>query len=157
MFFSKVVLYKVNNCLHFWYSTQKSITFLYTKMKLAVKNPPVNAGDPRDTLLIPGSERSPGVGNGNPLQYSWLENPMTKRACKKSDMTKHTNTLINKHLKNKENHLIHNSIENNKIFRNKFNQGSKKPVQWKLQNFTEINWGRHKQMERYPMFMDLKK
>ena len=32
-----------------------------------------NAGDPRS---IPGSERSPGEGNGNPLQYSCLENPM---------------------------------------------------------------------------------
>ena len=32
-----------------------------------------NAGDPG---LIPGSERSPGEGNGNPLQYSCLENPM---------------------------------------------------------------------------------
>ena len=42
-------------------------------MKLAVKNPPVNAGDPRDTLLIPGSERSPGVGNGKPLQCSCLK------------------------------------------------------------------------------------
>ena len=38
-----------------------------------VKNPPANAGD---TGLIPGSERSPGEGNGNPLQYSCLENPM---------------------------------------------------------------------------------
>ena len=31
-----------------------------------VKNPPVNAGDTRDVGLIPGSGRSPGVGNGNP-------------------------------------------------------------------------------------------
>ena len=98
-------------------------------MKLAVKNPSVNARDPKDTLLIPGSGRSPGVGNGNPLQYSCLENPKTRGACKKLDMTKHTNTLINKHLKIKENHLIHNSIENNKIFRNNFNRGSEKSVQ----------------------------
>ena len=41
-----------------------------------VKNPPANAGDVRDVGLIPGSERSPGEGNGNPLQYSCLENPM---------------------------------------------------------------------------------
>ena len=32
-----------------------------------VKNSPANAGDVRDTGLIPGSERAPGVGNGNPL------------------------------------------------------------------------------------------
>ena len=41
-----------------------------------VKNPPTNAGDVRDAGLIPGSERSPGVGNGNLLHYSCLENSM---------------------------------------------------------------------------------
>ena len=40
-----------------------------------VKNPPASAGDARDTGLIPGSGSTPGVGNGNPLQYSCLENP----------------------------------------------------------------------------------
>ena len=35
-----------------------------------------NAGDIRDMGSIPGSGRSPGEGNGNPLQYSCLENPM---------------------------------------------------------------------------------
>ena len=45
-----------------------------------VKNPPANAGDPRDLGLIPGSERSPGGEHGNPLQYSCLENPMDKGA-----------------------------------------------------------------------------
>ena len=40
-----------------------------------VKNPPANAGDTRDVGSIPGLERSPGGGNGNPLQYSCLENP----------------------------------------------------------------------------------
>ena len=39
-----------------------------------VKNPSANAGDVRDMSLIPGLSRSPGEGNGNPLQYSWLEN-----------------------------------------------------------------------------------
>ena len=38
-----------------------------------VNNPVVNAGD---VGLIPGSERSPGEGNGNPLQYLCLENPI---------------------------------------------------------------------------------
>ena len=37
-------------------------------MATAVKNPPVNAGDLRDAGSIPGSRRSPGEGNGNPLQ-----------------------------------------------------------------------------------------
>ena len=40
-----------------------------------VKNPLANAGDGRDVGSIPGSGRSPVVENGNPLQYSCLENP----------------------------------------------------------------------------------
>ena len=49
-------------------------------MVLAVKNPPANAGDARDVGSIPGSGRSPGVGNGTPLQYSCLRNPMDRGA-----------------------------------------------------------------------------
>ena len=57
-----------------------------------VKNLPANAGD---VDSIPGSGRSPGEGNGNPLQYSCLENPMDKRSLvgyspwgrEESDMT----------------------------------------------------------------------
>ena len=45
-----------------------------------VKNPPANAGDTRDVGLIPGWGSSPGVGNGNPLQFSCLENPMDRGA-----------------------------------------------------------------------------
>ena len=45
-----------------------------------VKNPPANAGDVRDAGSIPGSGRSPGGGNGNPLQYSCLENPTDRGA-----------------------------------------------------------------------------
>ena len=41
-----------------------------------VKNPPANAGDTRDMGSIPESGRSPGIGSGNLLQYSCLENPM---------------------------------------------------------------------------------
>ena len=37
-----------------------------------VKNPPANAGDIRDVRLIPGSGRSPRVGNGTPLQHSFF-------------------------------------------------------------------------------------
>ena len=43
-----------------------------------VKNLPVNAGDARDSGLTPGLGRSPGEGNGNPLQHSCLENPMDR-------------------------------------------------------------------------------
>ena len=44
------------------------------------KNPPANAGDIRNMGFIPGSRRSPRVGNDNPLQYSCLGNPMDSRA-----------------------------------------------------------------------------
>ena len=46
-----------------------------SQVALVVKNPPANARDVRDTGFIPGSGRSPGEGNSNPLQYSCLENP----------------------------------------------------------------------------------
>ena len=47
---------------------------------LAVKNLPANAGDSEDTGSIPGSGRFPEEGNGNPLQYSCLENPIDRGA-----------------------------------------------------------------------------
>ena len=61
-------------------------------MGSVVKNPPASAGD---TGLTPGSRRSPGEGNGNPLQYSWLGNAMDRgasqatvhRVAKESGMT----------------------------------------------------------------------
>ena len=45
-----------------------------------VKNLPINGGDARDVVLIPGWGRSPRVGNGNLLQYSCLENSMDRGA-----------------------------------------------------------------------------
>ena len=62
-----------------------------------VKNPPTNAGDAGS---IPGSGRHPGEGNGNPLQYSCLGNPMDRGAwwatvhgvAKESNMTERLNT-----------------------------------------------------------------
>ena len=45
-----------------------------------VKNLLANAGDVRDSGLIPELGRSPGGGNGNPLHYSCLENPMERGA-----------------------------------------------------------------------------
>ena len=44
------------------------------------ENPPANTGDAEDAGSIPGSGRSPGWGNGNPLQYSCLENPKDRGA-----------------------------------------------------------------------------
>ena len=60
-----------------------------------VKNLPANAGDTKDTVLVPWSGRSPGEGNSNQLQSSCLENPMDRVAwwaivhgvTKKSDTT----------------------------------------------------------------------
>ena len=57
-----------------------------------VKNLPANTGDARDVASIPGSGISPGVGNGNPLQYSCLENStstngLQSMGCKESDTT----------------------------------------------------------------------
>ena len=66
-------------------------------MAKVVKNPPANAGNATDMGLIPVLERSTGVGNGNPLQYSCLENFMDGGAwCpwghKESDTTEWLNT-----------------------------------------------------------------
>ena len=43
-----------------------------------VKNLPANAGEAKDPGSVPGLGRSPGIGNGNPLQYSCLENSMDR-------------------------------------------------------------------------------
>ena len=48
---------------------------------LVVKNMPANEGDVRDKGSVPGSEKSTGGKNGNPLQSSCLENPMDRIAC----------------------------------------------------------------------------
>ena len=47
-------------------------------MAQMVKNPPANAGDVRGVGLIPESGRSPGEGNGNPLQYSCVGHSMDR-------------------------------------------------------------------------------
>ena len=55
---------------------ERNLTYLDRTGSSVVKNPPTTAGD---RGLIPGSGRSPGEVNGNPLQYSYLENPMERR------------------------------------------------------------------------------
>ena len=63
-----------------------------------VKNPPANAGELKDASSIPGLGRFPGEENGNPRQYSCLEDPMDREAwagyspwgCKELDTTKVT-------------------------------------------------------------------
>ena len=61
-------------------SPNKGINTMHFQVTLLVKNPPASAGDRRDSGLILWSERSPGEGNSNPLQYSCLENPMDRGA-----------------------------------------------------------------------------
>ena len=51
-----------------------------SQVVLVVKNSPANAGDRRDKVSIHGLGTSPGGGNGNPFQYSSLENPMDRGA-----------------------------------------------------------------------------
>ena len=60
-----------------WGQVEISLGFLGGTV---VKNPPTNAGDTRDAGWIPRSQRSPARGNGNPLQYSCLENPVNRGA-----------------------------------------------------------------------------
>ena len=68
------------------------------RVVLVVKNLTASAGDTRDEGLIPGSGRSPRGGQGNPLQYSCLENPHGQRSlagyspqgCMESDRTEVT-------------------------------------------------------------------
>ena len=64
--------------LHACYVWEDALLSLW--VVLVIKNPPANTGHLGDTGSIPGSGRSPGEGNGNPLQYSCLENPMDKGA-----------------------------------------------------------------------------
>ena len=52
-----------------------------SQVALVVKNLPAKAGDGRDAGSVPGSARSPGGRDGNPVQYSSLENPMDRGTC----------------------------------------------------------------------------
>ena len=52
-----------------------SVELVDSRASQVVRNPSANAGVLRDVGLVPGLRRSLGVGNGNPLQYSCLENP----------------------------------------------------------------------------------
>ena len=62
---------------------------------LLVRNPSACAGNVRDTGSIPGSERSPGGGHGNPLQCSCLENPHGQRSLAGYSPQGHTESDMN--------------------------------------------------------------
>ena len=69
-------------CQTLWNSFAFSLMFSNNGVpgRTVVKNPPANTGNARDVDLIPGSGRSPEGGNGNPLQYSCLENSTDRGA-----------------------------------------------------------------------------
>ena len=82
----KEVLRGILIALGFTISSPERISYMLStnmasQVVLVVKNLSANAGDKRDVGLILGSGRSPGVRNGNPLQYSCLENYMDKEPC----------------------------------------------------------------------------
>ena len=63
-----------------WSHWSSHLTDVNSQVTLLVKNLPANAEDVRDVGLMPGSGRSAGDGNGNPLQCSCLESPMDRGA-----------------------------------------------------------------------------
>ena len=71
----------------------------YLPSGTVVKNLPANAGDATDTGLIPRSGRSPGDGNGTPLQYPCLGNPMDREAWQASvyEVTKDSEMTVQAH------------------------------------------------------------
>ena len=101
-----------------------------------VKYPPASAGDARDASLIPGSGRSPGVGNGNSLQYSCLENSMDK-GDRQATVQAVTNwktvpdmqviqQQTNIHIMKLEKHLHPNSSNTGRSFKQQFGVSNQK-------------------------------
>ena len=80
------------------------------------KNLPANAEDTVDMGSIPGSGRSPGAGNGNPLQYSCLENPLDRGAWCATvfGVTKNQTLQATEHATNKD--LLYNKGKSTRYF-----------------------------------------
>ena len=68
-----------------------------------IKNLPANAGDAGS---IPGSGRSSGGGNGNPFQYSCLENPMDRGACQARIHGDNRELDATKHIQDKQKNIL---------------------------------------------------
>ena len=83
LFVARVLLTTIDHsqgkflCLSFGYLWEQVWIFVFPGGTRG-KEPPANAGDIRDSVLIPELGRCPGLGNGNPLQYSCLKNPWTE-------------------------------------------------------------------------------
>ena len=103
-------MYTRNLCNIVLYCIPIIFQFPASQVALVVKNLSANAGNIRDLALIPGSGRSPGEGNGNPLQCSGLENPMdrgawratvhgvTESQTRLSDLARRTHVSVNNFL-----------------------------------------------------------
>ena len=77
-------------------------------MALVVKNPHANVGYARAMLSIPGLGRSPGEGNGNPSQYSCLENSMGRGAWQSTvHRVKKSRTRLSMHAQHILNYVKH--------------------------------------------------
>ena len=74
------------------------------------KNPPANAGDAGDLGLIPGSGRSPGRRNGNPLQYFCLGIPWTEEPGRLESMVSQSRTQPSMHAQSRGLGLEHQSL-----------------------------------------------
>ena len=81
----------MNNYKYFFFSTWLRL------LRLSGKECACNAGDTGDVSLIPGSGRSPAGGNGNPLWYSCLNNPMEGRAWSANSPKGHQELDMNEH------------------------------------------------------------
>ena len=73
-----LVGYSLQGCKEPNPTEQLSLSVFTSQEALVVKNPPEKAGDVKDMGLISGLRRSPGEGNGNPLQHFCLENLMVR-------------------------------------------------------------------------------
>ena len=98
-------------------------------MALVVKNPPADEGDKRDVGLVPGSGRSPRGGNGNPLQYSCLGNPMDRgawqerlcvhRVAKSGIRLRNWACILQRHSSNKSYRCVHSLTDDRYIVRDR--------------------------------------
>ena len=102
---SMVTMDSYPSCLQTPSLIWKSMVAVVSQVAQVVKSPPANAGDARGVGSIPGSGRSPGEGNGNPLQCSCLGSPAdrgawwaTAQSHKESDMTEHAHTHTRTHM-----------------------------------------------------------
>ena len=75
-----------------------------------VKNLLANAGDPRDMGSIPGSGRSSGEGNGNPIQYSCLGDPMDRGAWRATVRGGHKESDTTEQLSTHQSRMLSHSV-----------------------------------------------